>query len=251
MKRIKYISIVIVAIFAIAYLYADKLTSLIYSTSNSAIRGSVNTQAALGNITFVSKSDLLSENKKLKESLSEFAFLRVYNKALEYELNEIKDLLGDQQVKGVLARTINAQQIPTPSFLKISVKDDIKTFSNPYAFAKGGFVLGEVQIGNGNVHFVNLFSTPGRELPGYLRFDDKNSPSDKLSVDVVALGSGAFEFFVNKEYKVKKGDILFFKTYPMAVVEKVNESSQSPFLRVWARLPFDMSLVDYVLIKDI
>ncbi len=233
------------------YLYADKLSSIIYSTSDTAMRGSVNTQAALGNITFASKSDLLSENKKLKESLSELAFLRVYNKALEYELSEIKGLLGDKEPQGVLARTINAQQIPAPGFLKISVKDDIKMFSNPYAFAKGGFVLGEVQRSNENVHFVNLFSLPGRELTGYLRFDDKDSPSDKLSVDVVALGSGAFEFFVNKEYKVKKGDILFFKTYPMAVVEKVNKSSQSPFLRVWARLPFDISIVDYVLIKDI
>jgi cell shape-determining protein MreC len=70
-------------------------------------------------------------------------------------------------------------------------------------------------------------------------------------VELSGLGNGAFEFYLNKEFPIKRGDTVFYKYYPVAIVQEVEKDNQSPYVRVLARLPFNINILDYVLIKSL
>jgi len=255
MKKSKYILILTLLTGVIFYFYAPNITAYLTALTEGSSAKSQLAQSLTVDLTDFTKSDLLEENKKLKETLANLSYVRIYNKSLEFEIAELKNLLSDEKhaaQKQILARVVNTNQKPAPVFIKILPEGDPKEMRNPYVFTSFGFILGDLFVNNSayDRYAIKPFSIPGREIKGILRFDS-NSPSDKLAVDVVSAGSGIFEFFVNKEYKVKEGDILYFKTYPMAVVRKVFKTSESPFIKVWAGLPFNLSVLDYVLIKDI
>ena len=234
------------------YLYKDYLLKIWLNTSDTLSTTSSKLEASAQGAIEKTRGNLIQENKKLKNELEALAFVRVNNLALLSENAELKHLLNAKDLieNSLLARVYDAMRVPIPSSIRLVSTKNINLTGRLYAFDTTGFIVGNVTKASDYNYTLHLFSEPDRSIKGFLRFEE-GAPSKKLSVDVLALGSGSYMFFANKEYPVKKDQILYFKTYPMAIVYKVEKTPQSPFLKVYARLPFDLSLLDYVLIKGI
>lgn len=251
-KKKRYIYVLIIVFLFVVYVYRDTFVTAWKEVSKSAGVKTAYLEASASGAILPVFTDLQSENERLRQIISTLAFSRVNIEALQYENGELRKLLNAKDLKenSLLARVYQAYKTPIPKELPVFSTESKDLTGQLYAFDVSGFILGNIKKEGKYDYLLNLFSYPDNTLQGFLLFD-KDAPSDKLSVDVLSVGSGTFEFFVNKEYPVKKGQILYFKTYPMAQVSEIMENPQSPFVKVWARLPFDLSLLDFVLIKGI
>ena len=246
MKRTVYIVASLALIGTLVFVFKEKLDTLSFAT-----RSKIGTQlAAVSSINFKSESKL----EKLENEIKNLSFAKINILSLQQENKELKSLLGYKDSDKVyLARVLNQTQEPKASSLDLYVySGDLPEDKKMLAVSPQGFALGFVRKSkNEKFAKLELFSKPKNKILASLLFEDNDAPSKKLSTDALGYMPGSFELYVNKEYPVKVGDTIFYKTYPVAQVIDIEKDKQSPFVKVWAALPFDLSTLDFVLIKEI
>ena len=246
MKKIVYTVASLALIGAFVFVFKEKLDTLSFTA-----RSKIGTQlAAVNSIDFKGESKI----KQLENEIKNLSFAKINILSLQQENKELKSLLGYKDSDKVyLARVLNQTQEPKASILDLYVySKNLPENKKMLAISPQGFALGFVSNSkNKNFAKLELFSKPKNKILVTLLFEDKDAPSKKLSTDALGYTPGSFELYVNKEYPVKVGDVIFYKTYPIAQIIDIEKDKQSPFVKVWAALPFDLSTLDFVLIKEI
>ncbi len=191
---------------------------------------------------FQSKDSLLKENSELKRELELLKYERINAMALRQDLKELRALMGNpeknkQELK--LAR-LEPSVAPRVNFLLLEDRPDENDY---YVLGKNSFLI--AYLSHGISKEARLYSANSKITPAYIIQEE-----GKVKVSLQGKGSGAFVFELNKEYDVKEGDIIFYKSIPLAVVRKVESSEQSPYYTVYAALPINLNNLDFVLLKN-
>ncbi len=193
---------------------------------------------------FQSKKRLQEENDNLKSEIRALSFLKISNLALKQDLEEIKSLLKDNDEEELELLRLEPSVAPRIDYLSF-----IRTLpenENYLIFADAGFLLADKRAGKSK--FARLLSARERVIPAYILSGDKEQ-KEKIKIKLYGKGAGAFTAQLNKEYKLKVGDPIYFKSYPIAIVRKLESDEQSPYQIVYAGLPINLNNLDFVLIK--
>ncbi len=156
--------------------------------------------------------------------------------ALLYENKELKELLRYKTENSVLAKVIDRHIEKSFYILDSQAKPEKKYI----AISTQGYALGFSKD-----NFLLLFSMPGRVINTYAIKEDK-----KISIQAEALMSGSFKAEVNKEFKIKVGDKIYFDLWPIGIVYSVENIKNSPYDNVYIALPFNLSNLSNVLLIE-
>ncbi len=193
---------------------------------------------------FQSKKKLQEENDNLKSKIQALSFLKISNLALKQDLEEIKSLLKDNDEGELGLLRLEPSVAPRVDYLSFS--KSLPEDKYYLVFAKAGFLLADKRAGKSK--FARLLSARERVIPAYILLGDKDQ-KEKIKLKLYGKGGGAFKAQLNKEYKLKVGDPIYFKSYPIAIVRKLELDEQSPYQIVYAGLPINLNNLDFVLIK--
>ncbi len=202
---------------------------------------------------FKDKKELLLENTALKQKVELLKYSEINRLAMEADLNEIKSLIsnenegGADKKDGVLQKKygqivrIEPQVAPRVNYLILERRPDSSEY---FVFGKNSFLIATLAAGTRKE--ARLFSAHRKVTPAYILQDE-----EKIKISLKGMGAGAFSFDLNKEYKIKEGDIVLYKSFPIAIVRKVEIDEKSPYMKVYASVPFNLNNLDFVLLKKI
>ncbi len=204
---------------------------------------------------FKDKLSLEQENQLLKDQLKDLRFLQINNLALKQELAEINALTnkgeqnenGSELAEGYIV-SLEPSVAPRTNFLLLrQLKNNIAD-GKYTVLAQGGFVLADTTAHAGSIKSAHLLSALGRSISARMLIKDKDGKDEKIKVVLSGKGAGRFEAQINKEYQVEVGDTLFYKNRPVAQIVEVVSEEQSPYHKVSASIPFNIDLLDKVLL---
>ncbi len=199
------------------------------------------------------KEELLRENMALRQKMELLKYAEINRLALEADLHELKSLIDNEDEDGVGGKDnisqksgwqivrLEPQIAPRVNHLLLERRPDSSEY---LVFAKTSFLVAVLSAGTSKE--ARLFSANRKVTPAYILQDN-----EKIKVSLKGIGAGAFSFDLNKEYKIKEGDIVFYKSFPLAIVRKVEADEQSPYMKVYASVPFNLNNLDFVLLKKI
>jgi cell shape-determining protein MreC len=170
-------------------------TSFFWRGDNILSRGLSNTIGTIrGNYS------LASENRLMKERFEAVDRLEDSYDALLAMQEEVLDLFGRRDYGRGIAASVLMRPPETPyDLIIIDVgEDDLVTVGDRVLLPKAG-IIGHVVESFNKQSKVLLYTSNGEETNAYLERGD-------VSIKLVGIGGGGFEFFVPRDIEVEEGD---------------------------------------------
>jgi cell shape-determining protein MreC len=205
------------------------------------------------------KSDVLSDNIKLKRSITEYEELKVKNKELQDQISklEAQTKIASADPKNFkLVKVIGVQNIFSPSpeiLININKNYDLKV--NDVVYYETNTILGFVKDVKGNTARVSLFFSP--EIKFNIPVQSVRDPAQKGFVKGFREGNIIIQN-VSKDFKVNEGDTWITtndvpEVKPNLIIGKVKAvraDTQDGFQELEIAMPFTLPELTYVLIED-
>lgn len=215
--------------------------SLFWKTSN-AVQSDVATNFGF----FRSKVNLIQENQALKKTLEEMRLRDVSYNVLKKDHDVLLSLFGRIKPEGyILAGVlIRPPQAPYDNLIVDAGSEDGVRIGD-LAFASDVVILGEVVEVYNNQSKIELYSTSGRKISGFIS-------RTSTSVSLEGRGGGDFEISVPKEVVVNESDVfvtLGVTGHLLAHVTSIDSRPAGSFQKILAQSPANLSQIRWVFLK--
>lgn len=204
--------------------------------------------------------DVVRENKELRQRIAELEAEEALTRSFRRENATLKAHLSvpsDTAVqststplreRGFLTAAILARAPRTPyGVLTVDAGARAGVDRGDPVYASKHVRLGTVADTAHHTAKVALFSSPGTKTNAMLAGAEKS-----VAVELTGRGNGAFEAQLPHNILVAKGDVFVLpgnRLEAVAVVEKVEESANSPFQLIHARAPVNIQELFWVILK--
>ncbi len=192
------------------------------------------------------KRDLVEENTVLKQQIMSLNHLRYENLSLRADLKELlkQDKFSDEdnvlQIKELIPSFA-----PRVNNLYVVDTADL-SLGNHLVFSMDGWLLASVFVHDESyIQDALLFSAQKRQVPAYLIISDEQ----KQKITLRGIGYGSFIAHLNKEFKVKIKDAVYYRGHALGVIQKIESKEQDPYLTLYISLPVNLDNLTYVKIK--
>jgi cell shape-determining protein MreC len=170
---------------------------------------------------------------------AEFAILREENRLLKAELQR------PLAEGGILGRVIIApgKSLYDTVTIDAGEREGVQIGQTAYAF--GGVALGTVSAVDARQSTILLFSAPGRESSGTVS-------EGSTTVTLIGRGAGEYEVRMPRDMYFEEGGVISEQSIyavPLATIEKIVSDPRDPFQRLLAKIPVNIQMITWVLIK--
>ncbi len=235
-------SIIIAALYS-SGLLANLIRNTYSMIVNNITRVEHGTQTAFS--LLAPKSNLIKENQKLRSTIKDLNYNKLYNSVLEQENQNLRTLLHalNGEEIGTLARIIDYRNIPYGTLLIKA--EDVGDIHIGDTVTLGKWAIGTVVQINGKILLVNLFTASGNAY-------------DVLLGDIVGtfygMSNGTGEVLLSRTKTVKVGTVVTLPSQGglmLGIVEAIEHENEDSLQTVRIKIPFNIDTLRFVTIKRI
>lgn len=241
------------------FLVVGLFVVLVIPSSRSFIEGGVRTLVfplfkvesavvqSLPTLSFKSRNELLAENQKLLNDLSEARAAILNEQSIVLENENLKEMLGrKKEGEELLLASVLSRPNRSPYdtvLIDLGLTRSIAAGSLVYAY--GHIPIGKIVEVNRVTSLVRLFSSPGEETS--VLIGDKH-----ISATAYGVGSGNFRVLLPKDTPVAEGDIITIPGLDNDVigqVEVIQKSESETLARILFKSPVNIFELSSVFIR--
>ncbi|MEX0910452.1 MAG: rod shape-determining protein MreC [Candidatus Paceibacterota bacterium] len=200
---------------------------------------------------FTNKEDLIIENNKLKNKLSETLVTALEYKALQEEIINLRQFRLPDNLEVVVAKVIKNGGLLNYDGLVLdigrqNIAPNINLTVGQKVIISDNVLLGELVEVLDKTSKVGLYSTPNRQT---------NVQIGPANVKAVAKGQGSGNYIVSLPVGLdfKVGDVVTTITgdreYIIGVVENITKTAEVPFQKLYIKQPVNLSNLSFVAIQ--
>lgn len=190
------------------------------------------------------KSYLIEENQRLKESLLE-ANSKLFDRDIILEENLKYKKLDESNKEDSIVSPVLLRPGFSPYDTIVLGKGSLDGVNLGASVYFNSLAIGEISEVGDKMSKATLFSSSGKTFP-------VNINNNKLETEAKGLGGGSFEIMIPKNIKVEIGEVVTFANHPnrvIGIVEDVGEKNDNDtFQRILFSLPININSLDFVFI---
>jgi cell shape-determining protein MreC len=191
------------------------------------------------------KINLIAENERLKERVSTLESGLVATRVLEYENNQLRQILEVEAQISIPASVLLSYPSTPYDTLLLDKGSVVGVSVGGGVFTNNRVALGTVEEVGPSYSKIRLYSSAGINTEGFLL-----RTGEGLSIE--GRGGGSFSFRAPKEFDIQSGDIMILpglEKYSLAIVDSIKEEGDSSFRNVLLSTPFVLRADSIILIN--
>lgn len=194
-----------------------------------------------------SKKSLIIENRKLEEELNKANVELLTRKIIEKENNDLKVLLGRNNMEGkvVLGIVLEKPSITPFDVVVIDIGKNKGVQKDDKVLYKDSITIGQIEEVFANSSKVKLYSSPGQKFTALIG-------SKSIQVEAEGLGGGNFMAKLPRDIEINKGDAAVVPSISSSVfgfAEKIEVSPADSFQKIIFKIPLNLAELKWILVE--